>query len=123
MYDPSQPINLNDIQIFFEADKAPWIEVTPTISRQQINLNDLMTTIVVIEGPAEADPPHSHPAEQISYIAEGRCIVFIGDQSKELKKGDVFAVPSNIPHTVQALDERLVLIDAFNPIRQEFLQK
>lgn len=124
VYDASaKPIDITDMEIFFEADKAPVTQVTPTVTRKMIYLNDLMTTIVDIKGPMEvADPFHSHDAEQICYIAEGDVIVTIGDRSQKLGAGDMFAVPSGVPHTVQALGPRLLLIDSFNPIREDFLK-
>lgn len=124
VYNPNEEINLIEMPLFFESDKAEVVQVNPNTTRKMVYLNDLMMTIVEIKGPmAEPDPFHSHKAEQICYIAEGRVIVTIGDQSRQLKAGDIFAVPADVPHTVQALDEKLVLVDAFNPIRQDFLKK
>ncbi len=124
VYDPNQPLNLKDMPIFWENDKAEVTQVNASTTRKLNYLNDLMVCIVDIKGPqAEPDPVHSHVAEQMSYIAEGEALVIIGDQSKKLKAGDIFAVPSNVPHTVQALGPRLLLIDSFNPIREDFLTK
>lgn len=124
VYDPNQPLNLKDMPIFWENDKAEVTQVNATTTRKMNYLNDLMVCIVDIKGPqAEPDPVHSHPAEQMSYIAEGDALVIIGDQSQKLKAGDIFAVPSNVPHTVQALGPRLLLIDSFNPIREDFIKK
>lgn len=124
VYDPNQPLNLKDMPIFWENEKAEVTQVNPSTTRKLNYLNDLMVCIVDIKGPqAEPDPVHSHAAEQMSYIAEGEAIVIIGDQSKKLKAGDIFAVPANVPHTVQALGPRLLLIDSFNPIREDFLTK
>lgn len=124
VYDPNQPINLKDMPIFWENDKAEVTQVSPTVTRKLNYLNDVMVCIVDIKGPmAEPDPKHSHPHEQMSYIAEGDVIVTIGDESKQLKAGDIFAVPANVPHTVQALGPRLLLIDSFTPIREDFIKK
>ncbi len=123
VYDP-QSFNLKDMPLFFEADKAELTQVSPTVTRKMAYLNDLMICIVDIKGPqAKADPVHSHVAEQMSYIAEGDVIVTIGTESKQLKAGDIFCVPANVPHTVQALGPRLLLIDSFTPIRHDFIKK
>ena len=79
----------------------------------------------VDNGPmAQPDPPHSHPAEQISYVAIGECDVYIGDRPvQHLKTGDIFAVPSNVPHTVKSTTKQLRLVDSFTPIRADFIRK
>src|SRR5688500_7703853 len=96
------------------------------VSRKLIHANNLMTVIIdFIDGPwDEPDPPHSHPHEQTTYIAEGE-IIFIceGEVSQTLKAGDMFCVASNKKHTIRLLSEKARLVDSFNPIREEFLKK
>jgi len=84
----------------------------------------MMVVIDFDDGPGEApDPPHSHPHEQISYVAEGELIVHIGDESTRLGPGDIYTVPPNIPHTIQLLSKYVRLVDTFTPLREEFLKK
>ncbi|HEY5825075.1 MAG TPA: cupin domain-containing protein [Cyclobacteriaceae bacterium] len=94
------------------------------VSRKLIHANNLMTVIIDFSnGPwKEPDPPHSHPHEQTTYIAEGE-VLFIceGEVDQKLKAGDLFCVASNKKHTIQLLSERARLVDSFNPIREEFL--
>ncbi len=126
VYDPNQPINLEEMKLFLEYDKTDTIKVSETVTRKFIYLNDLMTAIVDYDnGPmTEPDPPHSHLAEQITYVASGECDVYIGDSPKQhLKAGDIFAVPSNVPHTVMSTTKQLRLVDSFNPIREDFIKK
>lgn len=126
VYDPNQPLNLQDMNLFLEYDKTDTIKVSETVTRKFIYLNDLMTVIVDFDnGPmAQPDPPHSHPAEQISYVAIGECDVYIGDRPvQHLKTGDIFAVPSNVPHTVKSTTKQLRLVDSFTPIRADFIRK
>jgi quercetin dioxygenase-like cupin family protein len=86
--------------------------------------NLMMVVIDFDDGPSEApDPPHSHPHEQVSYVAAGELIVHIGADSTRLGPGDIFAVPPDVPHTVQLLSEHVRLVDTFTPLRQDFLKK
>lgn len=74
------------------------------------------------DGPgAQPDPPHNHPHEQVTYVAEGRVLFFVGDVSYELGAGDMVVVPPNVPHTIQLLTPHLRLVDTFSPIREDFL--
>ena len=85
--------------------------------------DSLMVVVVDFnDGPApEPDPPHSHPHEQVSYVASGEINLILGTEKTRLSEGDIFTVPSNVPHTVQTLSKHVRLIDAFNPIRNDFL--
>jgi quercetin dioxygenase-like cupin family protein len=103
---------------------SEWTQLAPGLRRKLIHTDQLMMVVVEFtEGPAEVpDPFHDHPHEQVSYIAEGELILFIkGIGEKRLKEGDLFAVPSGIPHTVQTLTPLVRIIDSFTPLREEFL--
>jgi len=99
--------------------------VRPGLERRIIYTPNLMTVIVdFTDGPwAEAEPFHSHPHEQTSYIAFGEVIFYCeGESEQHLRPGDMFAVPSGKKHTVKVLTEKARLIDSFNPIRQDFIK-
>ena len=99
-------------------------QVSANTSRKLIYLNGLMSVIVdFTNGPqSEPDAPHSHPHEQISYVAEGEIFVFISGEKHRLCQGDMFAVPGGVPHGIQMLTPKVRLIDSFSPIREEFLK-
>lgn len=106
-------------------ESSAWTQVVPGVRRKLIHTANLMMVVVEFtEGPADVpDPFHDHPHEQVSYIAEGELILFIqGTGEHLLKKGDLFAIPSGIPHTVQTLTQVVRIIDCFTPVREEFLQ-
>jgi quercetin dioxygenase-like cupin family protein len=86
--------------------------------------NLMVVVIDFDDGPSEVpDPPHSHPHEQVSYVAEGDLIVHIGQESTRLTKGDIFIVPPNTPHAIQLLSTQVRLVDTFTPLREDFLKK
>ncbi len=97
--------------------------LNPNLNRKVVNLKDLMITVIdFTNGPmAQPDPPHSHPHEQITYVASGSLKLFIENREYVLNEGDVFKIESNLSHTVQTLTEKVRLIDSFNPIREDFL--
>jgi len=83
----------------------------------------MMVAIEFTGGPWDKpDPLHSHVHEQITYIAEGEVIFFMeGESGQVLAKGDMVSVPSQKKHAIQLLSTRAVLIDSFNPPREDFL--
>jgi quercetin dioxygenase-like cupin family protein len=105
------------------------VELTPQVIAQRrtrylAHTDNLMMAVIDFnDGPtSEPDPPHSHPHEQISYVASVEINFFLEDEPVRLGPGDMFTVPANVPHTVQLLSEYVRLIDTFTPIREEFLK-
>ena len=103
---------------------VPYELVREGLQRKIIHTDNLMTVLIDFsDGPWDKpEPPHSHPHEQTSYVAAGEIIFFCeGEADQHLKAGDMFAVPSGRPHTIQLLTEKARLIDNFNPVREDFL--
>jgi mannose-6-phosphate isomerase-like protein (cupin superfamily) len=107
----------------FKKENTIAEQLSDTFKRRIAHLNDLMVVVCdFTNGPAsEPDPPHAHEHEQISYVAEGELILFLGDEKYNLVKGDIFTVPSNVPHCIQTLSNHVTLVDSFSPLRKDFL--
>lgn len=105
-------------------DEVPYTQVKEGVQRKLIMTDELMTVLIdFTNGPWEMpDPPHSHPHQQTSYVAEGEIVFYCEDESDQyLKAGDMYAVPSGKLHTVKLLTKNVRLIDSFYPIRKDFL--
>jgi quercetin dioxygenase-like cupin family protein len=105
--------------------EAPRTPIAPGRERYVAHTDHLMMVVIEFnDGPsAQPDPPHQHPHEQVTYVAEGKVLFFVGDVSHELSAGDMIAVPSNVPHCIQLLTAYVRLVDSFNPIREDFLNR
>ena len=77
-----------------------------------------MTVKITIAKGAEV-PMHSHPHEQVGFIAQGTFRFTIGDETRDLGPGDGYAVPPNVPHGGTGL-EVSVAVDTFAPPREEY---
>jgi quercetin dioxygenase-like cupin family protein len=64
---------------------------------------------------------HSHPHEQITLVEQGRVQFFVAGEPVLASAGDVLHFPSNVEHGATMLDEEVVLVDIFSPIREDFL--
>jgi len=64
---------------------------------------------------------HSHPHTQITYVAEGRFRFTIGDETKEVVKGDTLCKQNGVQHGCVCL-EKGVLLDFFTPMREDFIK-
>ena len=98
------------------------VEFMPGRTRRILHTDHLMVAFDFAGGPAaNPDPPHTHPHEQVSYVAEGEVMFFIGEESRRLVPGDMVAVPPDLPHRIQLLTPTVRLIDTFTPLRRDFL--
>jgi len=104
--------------------ELPATKIREGAERRLGHTDNLMIVVVdFYDGPKEhPDPPHSHPHEQVSYVAEGEALVIIGDGQERLGPGDIFMVPSGVPHSIRLLTEHARLVDCFTPIRQDFIK-
>ena len=67
-------------------------------------------------------PRHQHDNEQITYILEGALRFRLGEdeQEVEVRAGNVLVIPSNLPHSAEALEDTLD-VDVFDPPRRDWL--
>lgn len=66
-------------------------------------------------------PEHSHPHEQMSFVVQGRVRFFVAGEERIAVPGDVLHFPPNTRHGATMMDEEVVLIDIFTPLREDFL--
>ena len=71
--------------------------------------------------PHTVTPVHSHPHEQITMVERGRVRYVVDGQELVLTQGDLLHLPSGIAHGATMLDEEVVLIDVFSPVREDFI--
>lgn len=107
---------------FILSGTSEWEDLGGGIQRKILGYSkELMLVKVKLEKGTTA-PLHHHPHVQSSYIEEGELEVELGGEKKVLTQGDGFFVPSNVIHGVKAI-ETTIIIDAFNPFRQDFVEE
>ena len=99
---------------------VPAERIADGIDRQMIVGEKLMMCRLTLQ-PHVDTPVHSHPHEQMTIIERGRVRFTIDNSPRVAGPGDVLHFPSNVRHGATMLDEEVVLIDVFTPIREEFL--
>lgn len=112
---------MTNTTVFFENDKMEWEVVDDKIQRQIVGFDDKIMMVNVHFDKDGIGVMHNHSHTQVTYIAEGKFEVTIGDETKIIKKGDSFFVPSNVMHGVVCVEEGM-LIDVFSPMREDFLK-
>jgi quercetin dioxygenase-like cupin family protein len=79
------------------------------------------TTLGVMElDPGSVVPEHSHEHEQLGMCLRGSLRFRVGEETRELGPGDIWVIPTNVPHEVSVGPEGAVVIDVFAPTRDEW---
>lgn len=81
-----------------------------------------MTVSVVELEPGSISPMHQHPQEQWGFLLRGSMVRILGDERVEMKVGDFWQTPGNIPHGIITGPEGATVIDVFAPPRKEYLK-
>ena len=66
-------------------------------------------------------PEHDHPHEQMTIVERGKVRFFIEGKERIASAGDVLHFPPKCWHGATMMDEEVVLIDIFTPLREDFL--
>ena len=102
-------------------DEFPTVEYVPGVFRQTVSGEKVMMTRIVYRG-GVVIPEHSHPAEQVMLVEQGRLWAKVGDEESEVGPGSLLIIPSDWVHAFRQLsDEDVVFYECFAPIRLEYL--
>jgi quercetin dioxygenase-like cupin family protein len=101
---------------------VPVARIAEGIERQMVWGERLMTCRLRF-APNIVTPVHSHPHEQITIVEQGRAEFTVAGQRRLVSAGDVLHFPSGQEHGVTILDEEVVLVDIFTPVREDFLPR
>lgn len=101
-------------------DSIPAVPLGPGIERQMIVGERIMICRLRL-APHVVTPAHDHPHEQMTIVERGRVQFTIGDRQCIAQAGDVLHFPSGTWHGATMLDEEVILVDIFSPIREDFL--
>lgn len=102
--------------------KVPVEKVAEGIERQMVVGQNVMMCRFRF-APFVVTAEHSHPHEQITLVAQGKLKFFISGEERIVSAGDILHFPPHNWHGATMLDEEVILIDIFSPIREDFLAK
>lgn len=99
----------------------PVEQVAEGIERQMM-VGDQMMICRFRFKPFLVTPEHDHPHEQMTIVERGKVRFFIEGKERIASAGDVLHFPSQCWHGATMMDEEVVLIDFFTPVREDFLK-
>ena len=95
-------------------------QVADGIKRQMVVGQNVMIVRFTFD-PFVVTDEHTHPHEQMTLVIQGRVKFAISGSEHVAVAGDVLHFPPDSRHGATMLDEKVVLIDIFSPMREEFL--
>ena len=99
---------------------VPVERVAEGIERQMIWGDQLMVCRLTI-APRTITAVHTHPHEQMTLVERGTVRFTVEGQERLSSPGDILHFPSHCRHGATMLDQEVVLIDIFSPVREDFL--
>jgi len=70
---------------------------------------DEMTMLEIRYAPGAGTPMHVHKHESVVYVMSGRVAMVVGKEHYELGPGDACRHPQGVPHSVEGIEESVVL--------------
>jgi quercetin dioxygenase-like cupin family protein len=101
--------------------KVPIEQTAHGIERQMIVGENMMVCRFKF-APFVVTAEHSHPHEQITFVAQGTVKFIVSGEERIVSAGDILHFPPHNRHGATMLDEEVILIDIFSPIREDFLK-
>lgn len=101
-------------------DEEPVDQLNPLIGRQMLN-GAAMTLARLTLASGAVVPEHTHDNEQIATVLTGQLRFALGDDERIVEAGESVLIPGNVPHSVVALEDTIVL-DVFAPRREDWLR-
>lgn len=99
------------------------VEVLGDGTERQMIVGERVMVCRLRFAPRVVTPPHEHPHEQITLVERGRVLFTVGDEQRVAEAGDVLHFPPGSWHGATMLEEEVVLLDIFSPIREDFLDE
>jgi quercetin dioxygenase-like cupin family protein len=104
----------------YDWNRMPAEQLNPQMTRRVVHTENL--TIARLEIAKDAVvPEHSHSNEQVATVERGALRFVIGGTDVILGAGQSLAIPSNVPHSVVAL-ENTIVVDVFSPRRDDWIR-
>ncbi len=105
--------------MFCYHEKIKKIDMGGGVIRQDLGKGERMNVLHWNMADGSVVKMHTHPQEQFGYVIKGGFKMTVGDEVAELKAGDAYFIPPNVPHEFIAIGETEA-IDVFSPVKEDF---
>jgi len=107
--------------VWAHLERLPEREVRPGVYLRILPGERVMFSAVRFE-PHAIVPTHHHPHEQMGIVLEGELELWIQDERRTLRSGDMYTVPPNVPHGAETKGASCLVLDVFHPLREDYVK-
>ena len=111
---------------FIDPEAAPslvQLEGVVTTILSGLHGEQMMMALTTMQ-PGTTLPKHAHPHEQVSAIMDGEASFTVGDETRQVRSGDLVYIPGKVGHAVfNSGATPLRVLDVFHPIRDDFIAR
>ncbi len=112
-------LNLTGRTQYHQRETLKLKEDIPGAKMWGVSLKNTQFTYFEVE-PNSHFAEHSHESEQITMVTEGELFFDVEEIIHHVKKGEVIAIPSNVPHSVFTKEKSARTFDAWSPINNRY---
>ena len=105
---------------FFDLSSQPTKTLFPGVTITTAWGESLMMSFVRFEYADAAVPTHSHPHEQMGMGLEGEFELVLDGETRIIRTGDAYCIPSNVPHSARSVSGPARALDIFHPAREDY---
>lgn len=105
--------------VFFKLDDVIGLQAAEGLVLKPVTGGNLMCSFVFME-PNRIAPEHAHPEEQMGFIIDGEYEFEMNGVKRMCRRGDIYYVPPNVPHSARTYDKPCFAVDVFTPPRKNF---
>lgn len=106
--------------LFVDDQNLPWEQVADGVKRKIMTYDANLMMVKVAFESGGVGAAHSHVHTQMSYVASGAFTITIDGETRVVRAGDAYYIPSNVWHGA-VCEEAGVLVDVFTPMREDFV--
>jgi len=107
--------------VWAHLEQLPEREVRPGVFLRILVGQRLMFSAVRF-APHAIVPTHHHPHEQMGIVLDGELELWIEEERRTLRHGDMYTVPPNVPHGAETKDAPCLVLDVFHPLREDYVR-
>jgi quercetin dioxygenase-like cupin family protein len=95
------------------------VKIWDGVSARVVSGTQAALTVVELQPNAHVRE-HRHPNEQTGILLRGSVRFRIGDEEKELRPGDLWVIPGDVPHEVHGGNDGAFIVELFAPPRADW---
>ena len=81
---------------FLNLEQLPFVGMSYQFHGEK---HDAPISAYIVNAPPGKGPPlHTHPYVEIAFTLEGQATMTVGNETREVRAGDITVIPANTPH-------------------------